>query len=154
MRHAVTFEKSEEYLTPADFLFFAEALFDFGGLSAEKEACQNVTAAVQLGETPSISVWEKFVDCSIKRNDIKPIALLVSNLHDVRLLSLVFDRLGKLLIGTPGYTYEEAWAAALNRILSSPLLDEETKAHYHQLASQNRRLAPRLSRNDRSSGAR
>jgi hypothetical protein len=150
MRQAVTSEKSEEYLTPRDFLFFAEVLFDHGGLSAEKEACQNVTAAVQLGETPSVSVWEKFVECSITRNDLKPVALLVSNLHDVHLLTLVFDRLGKLLIGTPGYTYEDEWAAALGRILNSPLVDEEKKTDYRQLVSQNRRLALRLGKNDRS----
>ena len=136
MRQAVTCEKSEEYLSPIDFLYFAEALFDHGGLAAEKAACQNVTAAVQLGERPSVSLWEKFIDCSITRNDIKPIALIVSNLHDVQLLSIVFDRLGKLLIGTPGYTYEEAWGAALNRILNSPSVDEEKKAHYRQLTSQ------------------
>ena len=144
MRQAVTCEKSEEYLSPIDFLYFAEALFDHGGLAAEKAACQNVTAAVQLGERPSVSLWEKFIDCSITRNDIKPIALIVSNLHDVQLLSIVFDRLGKLLIGTPGYTYEEAWGAALNRILNSPSVDEEKKAHYRQLVSQNRHLALRL----------
>jgi hypothetical protein len=149
MRQAVIFESSQDYLEANDFLFFAESLFDFGGLSAEREACQNVVIGVQLGSMPSISVWDKFIECSIKRNDIKPVALIVSNLYDVRLLSLVFDRLGKLLIGTPGYTYEEAWAAALNRILSSPLVGDEKKAYYSELVSQNRKLAARLSRTGR-----
>ena len=154
MRQAVTAEKAQDCLAAADFLLFAEALFDFGGLSAEKEACQNVSIGIQLGEMPSLSLWNNFVDCSIKRNDIKPIALVASNLHDIQLLCVVFDRLGKLLIATPGYTYAEAWATALNRILTSSLLSEEKKISYWDLASDNRPLAALLSRSWRSNAAR
>jgi hypothetical protein len=144
MRQAVNVEGAGDFLEAADFLYFAEALFAYGGLSAEKEACQNVTIGIQGGAVPSLSAWENFVDCSIKRNDIRPVALIVSSLQEIELLSLVFDRLGKLLIGTPGYTYEEAWATALNRMLSSPRLSEETKSHYRNLVSENRKLAARL----------
>ena len=96
---------------------------------------------------PSQTVWESFIECSIKRNDIKPVALIVSNLHDIRLLSLVFDRLGRLLIGTVGYTYEETWAAALNRLLTSPAVEEDKKLYYLDIVSENRRLTARLNRN-------
>ena len=154
MRQAVTAEKAQDHLGAADFLSFAEALFDFGGMSAEKEACQNVSIGIQLGEIPSLALWNNFVDCSIKRNDIKPIALIASNLHDIHLLSVIFDRLGKLLIATPGYIYAEAWATALNRILTSPLLSEEKKTTYWDLASDNRPLAALLSRSWRSNAPR
>ena len=150
MRQAVTAEGAQEYLRGDDFLFFAEALFDFGGLSAEKEACQNVSIGIQLGEIPNLTLWDSFVDCSIKRNDIKPIALIVPHLHDLRLLTIIFDRLGKLLIGTPGYTYEDAWVSALNRILNSPSVDEEKKSYYCELVAENRRLSARLNRKSHS----
>jgi hypothetical protein len=146
MRQAIAAEGAQEYLRADDFLFFAEALFDFGGLSAEKEACQSVSIGIQLGEVPSLTLWENFLDCSIKRNDIKPIALIVPQLHDLKLLTLIFDRLGKLLIATPGYTYEDAWVNALNRILNSPLVDEEKKSYYCELVEDNRRLSARLNR--------
>jgi hypothetical protein len=145
MRQAVGVDRSDECLESSDFLFFAGALFDFGGLYAEKEACQNVAVGIQKGTTPSLSLWESFVECSIKRNDIKPIALIVSNLQEVELLCTVFDRLGKLLIATPGYTYDEAWAAALNRILSSGISDER-KTFYRELVSENRKINARLNR--------
>jgi hypothetical protein len=109
---------------------------------------------IQLGEVPSLALWDNFVDCSITRNDLKPIAQIVANLQDTKLLCLAFDRLGRLLIGTPGYTHEEAWAAGLNRMLSSPLLSEQQKDYYFDLASPNRRLVARLSRNPRATGAR
>jgi hypothetical protein len=72
----------------------------------------------------------------------------------IQLLCVVFDRLGKLLIATPGYTYAEAWATALNRILTSSLLSEEKKISYWDLASDNRPLAALLSRSWRSNAAR
>ena len=72
----------------------------------------------------------------------------------IQLLSVIFYRLGKLLIATPGYTYAEAWATALNRILTSPLLSEEKKTSYWDLASDNRPLAALLSRNWRSNATR
>jgi hypothetical protein len=150
MRQAIGSEGAQEYLRGEDYLFFAEALFDFGGLAAEKEACQCVNAGIQLGKIPSITLWDNFLDCSIKRNDIKPIALLVPNLHDINLLTLIFDRLGKLLIATPGYTHEEAWANALNRILSSPLVGEEKKSYYCDLVEGNRRLSARLNQRSRN----
>ena len=145
MRQAVTAEGAHEHLGGHDFLFFAEALFDFGGFSAEKEACQSVTIGIQLGDSPSLTLWDNFLDCSIKRNDVRPIALIVPHIHDIKLLSLIFDRLGKLLSGTPGYTYEDAWVSALNRILESPLVDEEKKSYYRDLVGGNRRLSARLS---------
>ena len=152
MRQAIAVEGAQDYLRAEDFLFFAEALFDFGGLSVEKEACQNVSTGIQLGEMPSIPLWDNFLDCSIKRNDIRPIALNVPYLHDVKLLTLIFDRLGRLLIGTPGYTYEDAWVGALNRVLSSSLIDEGKKSYYLDLIKDNRRLLTRLNKRPQNPG--
>ena len=144
MRQAVTAENAQEYLHAKDFLFFAKSLFGFGGLASEKEACENVSTGIQLGENPSIAVWEKFIDRSIERNDIRPIALIISNIYDIPLLCIVFDKLGKLLIATPGYTYEEAWATALNRMMMSPVLNVEKKKYYWDMASENSSLAARV----------
>jgi hypothetical protein len=140
MRQATSAEKAQDYLESSDFLFFGEALFDFGGLSSEREACQSVVTGIQIGKEPSLSLWDTFLACSIKRNDLKPVALLVPNIHDVHLLCAIFDRLGKLLVGTPGYTYEEAWVDGLTRILNSPMVDEDKKVYYLNLVSDNRKL--------------
>ena len=47
MRQAAAFEGTDGFLEGADLLFFAEALFAFGGHSAEKEACQTVSIGMQ-----------------------------------------------------------------------------------------------------------
>ncbi len=146
MRQAAAFEGAPDFLEGEDFLFFAEVLFTFGGHSAEREACQTVVIGIQRGTMPSPLVWETFIDCSIKRNEIKPIALIVANLHDIQLLTLAFDRLGRLMKGAAGYTYEENWAMALERLLTSSLLDEDKKLDLWNLVSDNRALAARLNR--------
>ena len=51
MRHAIGSEGAQEYLRGEDYLFFAEALFDSGGLAAEKEACQSVNVGIQRGRS-------------------------------------------------------------------------------------------------------
>jgi hypothetical protein len=147
MRQAVLFEGTNDILEGNDLLFFAEALFCHGGQATEKEACQAVGSGIQRHGILSKAAWESFIDCSLKRNEIKPIAKIVASLQDVELLSFAFDRLGKLLIGTAGYTYEEEWAIGLARLISSPLLEESTKARYQSAIAENRRLLARINRN-------
>jgi hypothetical protein len=144
MRQAVSAEAAGEALEPEDFLFFADALFAFGGLSAEKEACHNVSVGIQRGAQPAMVTWSAFIDCSIKRSDLKPLALAMSGITNVDLIALVFDRLGKLLVGTAGYTFANEWASALSRILTSQHFDEERKAYYLDLVSENRTLTARI----------
>jgi hypothetical protein len=144
MRQAILANPEVEALEPADFIFFADALFSFGGLSTEKEACQNVSFGMQREAQPSMSTWSAFVDCSIKRSDLKPLASAIANLTDINLVALVFDRLGKLLIGTPGHTFANEWAGALSRILASPHINEERKRYFKDLVSENRTLTARL----------
>jgi hypothetical protein len=147
MRQAVTAETAHEALEASDFLFFAEALFAFGGLSTEKEACQNVSIGIQRGAHPSMSAWSAFVDCSIKRSDLKPLASIMATISEMDLIALVFDRLGKLLIGTPGHTFADEWAAALSRLLASSHLADDKKAYFRGLVSENRTLSARLKQN-------
>ncbi|MHB8271181.1 ATP-binding protein [Bradyrhizobium sp.] len=147
MHQAVTAEAADDSLQAGDFLFFAETLFTFGGLATEKDACQNVAIGIQRGAEPSMSVWSAFVDCTIKRNDLKPLASIISSLEDINLTALVFDRLGKLLVGTPGHTFVNEWAGALNRILTSPNVEDEKKSYYRDLVSENRTLTARLKPN-------
>jgi hypothetical protein len=147
MRQAVTAEAADSSLQAADFLFFAEALFAFGGHSTEKEACQNVSMGIQRGAKPSMPAWTTFVECSIKRSDFKPLASIVSSLDDMDMITLVFDRLGKLLVGTAGHTHVDEWASALNRMLTSPHVDAEKKSYYRDLVTENRALGARLKLN-------
>jgi len=140
-------EAADSSLQAADFLFFAEALFAFGGHSTEKEACQNVSMGIQRGAKPSMPAWTTFVECSIKRSDFKPLASMVSSLDDMDMLALVFDRLGKLLVGTAGHTHVDEWASALNRMLTSPHLEAEKKSYYRDLVTENRALSARLKLN-------
>jgi hypothetical protein len=144
MRQAVTAEAADSSLQAADLLFFAEALFAFGGHSTEKEACQNVTLGIQRGAKPSMPAWNTYVECSIKRSDFKPLAAIVSSLDNMDMIALVFDRLGKLLVGTVGHTYVDEWAGALNRVLTSPHLEAEKKSYFRDLVTQNRALSARL----------
>jgi hypothetical protein len=144
MRQAIMAEAADEALEAGDFLFFAEALFSFGGLSTEKEACQNVSAGMQRGGLPTIQTWSSFVDCSIQRGDFKLLASTVASLTDIDLITFAFDRLGKLLIGTPGHTFANEWAGALSRVLSSPQVNDEKKHLYRDQLSENRTLMARL----------
>ena len=61
MRQALSSEETSEILDGTDLLFFAEALFSFGGYSAEKEACTAVGIAMQRKTVPRPSVWLSFL---------------------------------------------------------------------------------------------
>jgi hypothetical protein len=146
MRQAVNLEGSDHMLEGNDLLFFAEALFAYGGHAAEKEACQSVLSGVQRGGSVGQPLWESFVDCTIRRSDYKPVATIVSILHDPHLLVVAFDRIGRLLLGTVGHTYEKEWVAGLERLLSSPSLEEDKKRDYWNIIQQNRQLSLLLKR--------
>jgi hypothetical protein len=150
MRQAVSSEETNEILEGDDLLIFADALFSFGGYSAEKEACTAVALALQRKAIPGHNIWKNFLESNIKRNEIKPIANAVANILDVNLLSAAIDKLGRLLIGTSGYTYEDSWATALSRLLNSSL-PEDKKLSYRDLLKENRRLLARVDPNWRPS---
>jgi hypothetical protein len=134
MRKAMEDDTAKATLKGEEVLFFADAVFSYGGRSTEKEALDAVSAGIQKGGLPSESLVARVVECSIQRRDYRFLGSLLPKLNDDRVVLKALDHMRGLLDdGTFLFSYSKEVVTALDRVGNSALLDEEQRLYYRNV---------------------